>query len=330
MRSKKVEKIVLIIIYFLLILISYIGISFYTGEEEKLVALVNGEPIEVLEWKAMMDEKRSEVLSKFPSGLKEKQAVEQLKQTALEECIRRQIILQLAKREGLIEQITYGELLEQMKKENEERKRKKEEGGIIYGVQEYNPQTYFTYLFSNLVPDLIAALREKELKIEENELLEHYHMHPELVQNKPESASIIIWSIQENSKMTKEEKKAELLKIRKKVLKGKMEIPLKDTILKTQMEVSRNSRIIQRDPVLEKEVFQLRENECSKVVKNGEQYFIIYCKEYSPERKWTFKEQKSSMETTFRKEKFDHLIDQKGKEADIEIKETVYENFLPE
>lgn len=330
-QSIKIQKLIFIIFLSCIVIIIIAAAFIWKRNNNQIVAIVDNIPIEVLQWKAIMDEKRSDILVKYPSGLKQKEAQEELKQASLEECIRRQTILQLAKREGLIEQINYQELLKKMEQENKERKQKKEKGGIIYGIEQYNPQIYFTYLFNNLIPELITTLKEKELKIEEEELLQYYRDHSEIRQESPESASVIIWMIDENAELTQKEKKKELNQLHKKIVEQKnTNVETTENIIKTEVNVTRNSRIIQRDPLLEKEVFKLKEKEFSKVVENGENYFFIYCKKYSPKQKLSFEKQKDYLETILRKQKFDELINKKVKEADIKIKKNVYKSFFVE
>lgn len=119
-----------IFLFFSLVLVFCTTGMILTGKKNTVVVEINDDKIDVSYWAAVMQEKRSEILAKYPSGFREEEAVLALKQMALEECIQRQIILQLAKREGLIELTDYASLLDKMEQENQKRKKKNEAGEI--------------------------------------------------------------------------------------------------------------------------------------------------------------------------------------------------------
>lgn len=314
-------------LFFSLVLVFCTTGMILTGKKNTVVVEINDDKIDVSYWAAVMQEKRSEILAKYPSGFREEEAVLALKQMALEECIQRQIILQLAKREGLIELTDYASLLDKMEQENQKRKKKNEAGEIVYGVQEYSQQTYFTYLFSNLVPELIIKLKEKELKVDEEELFNYYNNHPELKQETPESASIILWQIDENAFMKEEEQIEVLTKIQEQLkIQDNPDTIKENHLIKTDTIVSRGSRIISRSPRLEKEIFQLRDGEISQVFEDEGTYYLVYCRKHREKEELEFEEIKGNVEQIFLKEKFEQLIEQKKKTADIRINESLYNN----
>lgn len=323
----KNKKRFIILVLSTIFIICGCGFLFIKGSD-RAGARVNGDPLEPGFLHMVMEEMRPMALSMYPDGLESEEASAYLKETALEECIRRMVILQLAKREGLIDRIDYSSLIEAMEQENRDRKKIREEGGVVYGILEYDRQTYFTYLFSNLKRELMEKLENKELKTDDDELYDFYRNHPEYHLVRPDMSTVILWQADENAELTKEEQREALSLVQEQLLKGAAPGDIAvENVVKSQLVTSRDSRRLNGRPVLKEEIFLLRKGDTSPIVKEGEVFYIIYCLDYEESRSFEFEELKRDIEEVLRKEKFEKLIEAKKEEADIKVNLSVFENM---
>lgn len=323
----KNKKRFMILVLSTILIISGCGFLFIKGSD-KAVAKVNGEPLEPGFLHMVMEEMRPMALSVYPDGLDSEEAAAYLKDAAFKECIRRMIMLQLAKREGLIDKIDYTSLIEAMEQENRDRKKIKEEGGVVYGILEYDRQTYFTYLFSNLKRELMEKLIYKELKTDDDELYDFYRNHPEYHGVRPDMSTVILWQADENAGLTKEEQKEALSQVREQLLKGAVPWDIAvEHVVKSQLAASKDSRRLNGRPVLKEEIFLLKKGDTSPIVKEGEVFYVIYCLDYEESRSFEFEELKRDIGEVLREEKFEKLLEAKKEEADIKINTSVYENM---
>ena len=156
--------------------------------KEQYVAYVNGEGLAVTMFKQYLAKNKAQVYSQFsqkypilnPSGFwqttfgNNEIPAEVLKKKALDESVNILVQQILAKKEGLLEDISYSGFLEKLETTNEYRKQSVTNKKIIYGPAEYTEVAYFDYLLSLVVIELKDRLALNEFNVTENKLKEFY------------------------------------------------------------------------------------------------------------------------------------------------------------
>lgn len=84
------------------------------------------------------------------------------------------------KKMGLLEDISYSSFLDDLQIENQRRKEIIEEGGVIYGPEQYSENEYFEYVFGNLKKDLKNKMADTYGWLEEKELKKYYDKNKEV------------------------------------------------------------------------------------------------------------------------------------------------------
>ncbi|WP_141505496.1 hypothetical protein [Paenibacillus luteus] len=150
---------------------------------DEIVAKVNGEPIRLGELALLMARKRSETIRYFfdtyqaedsaeywTTDYEGERPIDWLKAAALEEAVRIKVQQIIAKDEGIVERIDYTAFREDWQKENERRLKAAEKKELLYGPLQYEENTYYDYLFSNMVLQYKEMLRERDgLSVAEGE-----------------------------------------------------------------------------------------------------------------------------------------------------------------
>ena len=91
---------------------------------------------------------------------------------------RTQVEQQLAEDCGLIENVSWQWLLQQVEKENQTRAEKISRGEPVYGLREFSIQQYYSYFMSNLKLRLLEVLPEEMLAVSEQEIDTYYKNLP--------------------------------------------------------------------------------------------------------------------------------------------------------
>lgn len=158
------------------------------------VAEVNGEPVSARELAHFAALNRAYVMEYFmntygadygrsfwhqsyngetPSGM--------LHKRALQDAVRMKVELGLAKEEGLLEGISFDDVLGEMAKENARRKQAADNGQPVYGPVKFEESTFVDFYRSKLLTELKERLSRSVLSATEEQLKAHYEaIKPEL------------------------------------------------------------------------------------------------------------------------------------------------------
>ena len=183
-KKKKILHITIILV--LIIIVSIVaGILVFKeknhGQISQPIGTVNNLTISTKLFNSKMNEKRAEIYSyfKLKYGVDDNKkfwttsyggeiplVVE--KEKALKDIVRIITQQELAKKKGVIDDISYEKVIKDCDQLNKKRKQDLAKGKVIYGPVEYSLDNYFTYVFSNMVINLKTKLGEKEFKLDDN------------------------------------------------------------------------------------------------------------------------------------------------------------------
>ncbi|WP_438449200.1 peptidyl-prolyl cis-trans isomerase [Gorillibacterium sp. sgz5001074] len=151
------------------------------------IAVVDGEKVDAKEVQLLANAQRAKVYTYFMQryGLEDsldfwqtevggEKPIQKLKGLTLERLKEIKVQQLWARQEGLIEDIGYESFLQRLHDENESRKKALQEHRVIYGPQQYNADTYYEYVFSNLIIQLKQRLADSAYKPDEEQIHRYY------------------------------------------------------------------------------------------------------------------------------------------------------------
>lgn len=156
--------------------------------DDKTVAIVDGEPIAIMEFMLFLEDEIATTHSYFyelygdkvyHEGFWQEEIggqvpIKMAKEKALEKVVELKIQQILMAEYDLWKNISYDALIQAMNEENQRRKNAIENGEIVYGVTDFEIKTYLSYVFSNTQIELKAKLVESVFKPEEQTLIAYY------------------------------------------------------------------------------------------------------------------------------------------------------------
>lgn len=157
---------------------------------EEAVLYVGDEPISEAEYKMLAEEYKNQVCMQYTTEQVNSDDFWQTKTDGtapwelLDELVREELrynyaLKNLAEELSVTEDYTYEELLESGEKENDSRSRTLDsEEGTVYGLTDFDEQTYYKYWYSNLETQVTKALVENETAVTEEECKSYYDANP--------------------------------------------------------------------------------------------------------------------------------------------------------
>lgn len=148
----------------------------FSESNERTIATVNGYPITEQEFSLFIERNVSAAhhnLQKTNPEYSSDELDAEVKRLALDESITAKAYQVLAKEVGLAEDISFAAFMEQLSLENAQRKKAVANGDIVYGLIEFDVQTYQSYKQSNLILDLKDELAKTVTAVTDEEV-QHY------------------------------------------------------------------------------------------------------------------------------------------------------------
>lgn len=160
-------------------------------DSEEAVLYIEDEPVSEAEYKLLAEEYRNQVSMQYTTEQVNRDDFWQTKidGTApwelLDELVRTQLrynytLKKIAVELSVTEDYTYEELLETGKEENDSRFAALDsEDGTVYGLKDFDEQTYYKYWYSNLETQVIKALEKNETDVTDADCRNYYDANPE-------------------------------------------------------------------------------------------------------------------------------------------------------
>lgn len=180
---------ILVILAALLVLVGIIMWMKWNGKEadaEDAVLRLNNEDISAEEYRMLAEAFSNKVYMQYPTEtVNQKNFWEmeidgvipwkQLDELVTDELKYNYTLKQYAVELGITDPYTYEELLENQEKENQSRADASESGKeVIYGLKEYDDQSYYQYWYSSLETQVINALINEYINVTEKECKAYY------------------------------------------------------------------------------------------------------------------------------------------------------------
>ena len=151
------------VIIFVFLLCSLVSFSNTENDTVRIIASINGEPIVLKELKLCeQKEKISSTDLSYPN------------ENSVQNAILIKLQQQLAKKLGLVNDISFSSFLNDFHSENNRRSLALEHKKVFYGPTRLTEENYYNYRFSNLVIEIKKYLAEKEFKLSEINLKTYY------------------------------------------------------------------------------------------------------------------------------------------------------------
>lgn len=351
--KKWIITFVAVIIVFTSLIIIW-SVRNYMNDNE-IIALINGEPVTVREFKIQFLNKNIAAVSQYfynKYGAEDKSdfwtsnyggeiPVEVLKKRSLDQCIKTKVQQILGRQKGLVKDISYTAYLQGFIEENKRRKETVENDKVIYGPQQLQEDVYYYVLFNDMVYKLKQGI-SKDLKIDEEELKQNYvenksklYMLPDYIKIKKISVAYIDKDSSDN-KVTREQAQAKIEEIKAKLDKGGNFDNIGSQYSKYSGfkigygEQMFNENTIRSDVFsgssLKGEAQKLAPGQISGVFedKGEKSFYIIICVQKITFRYIPFNEAKGSIESNLAETKYTKIVDKLIKEAKVSIAESVY------
>ncbi|MEG2291380.1 MAG: peptidyl-prolyl cis-trans isomerase [Clostridium sp.] len=339
-RLYKIIGIISLIVIFTFAIV----IMYRSYNKEKVVATVNSENISVDEFKLIMNDNLTSVTSYFNSKYNvdsnEKDywttsfggeiPLEVLKEKTLEQCIDSKLLQIVAKKKGVIEDISYSEFKKRLDEENKRRKESIENNKPIYGPVEYREREYFEYELTNITIKAKDYIMNNEISFDEDSINKYY-----------------------------DEIKDEYFKIEDTVKVQQIFIPFKDgdtnkykdiyETVKRKLENNEDLKsfidggIIEqsereftpetasedenKNSELRNKVYKLKENEVSDLIEVGNGYYIMKCISIKENGYQGIEDVESLVKTYYTSERYDEIIKEMKSNIDVKINKKEYKTI---
>lgn len=202
----KVGKPVFIILCTILVCLSVYLLSF---KRDSAVAFVDGEPVTADELRMFMNNLKTEVSTSYQEKYGVSQIddhfwkkdfsgsspIQTLRNKALDEAVTVKVKQMIGKKLGLVQDISYKAILNNLNAENKRRAEAVSKNEIIFGPEKFSIDTYFTYYMSNMEADSIQQLMLNEMKPTGQEMRDYYDANKEMLFKHPDYIKIKKYAI---------------------------------------------------------------------------------------------------------------------------------------
>jgi parvulin-like peptidyl-prolyl isomerase len=310
---------------------------------DHIIGTVNNEPIATKFFIAELNTKRAETYAYFKTkyGVDDsanfwttsygrEKPLEYAKKIALHECVKIIVQQAWAKREKIVDDIRYEKFINDLMAENKRRKEAVAENKVIYGPVEYSEDSYFNYVFSNLVIKLKTDLGEKELAPSDSELREAYEANKNHYKQNNIKISIISIPWMGGKK---QDANAKIAMIENQLKKGaqfeKLAMEYNPTGKLNVRVFDTNSRYSDSryNGEIKRAAEELQPGQISQPIETGNSECLIQCMENKVTGYRGFDEVKDSLKTLYVEKKYDELVEKMTREANLEIDQPAYRSI---
>lgn len=276
------------------------------------VATVNGEPVETREF--LMVAQRSRYLNLTLSELKEK---------ALQECVRIKVQQKLGIDNGLMTSAAYTDFLKSFDEENQRRREAMNAGKVVYGPEQYTEDAYYSVSFS----DMVYKLKEKlTFEVSQEEIEDYYNSEVAKGTYKvPDTVVVNAASLPVSDDNVKimDKVKAEINKtgnFTETCEKYGLNIEKKTLDQSTQKEDNSPMNI-----TFTNEAASLSPDQVSEVFISTDSYYILECLSVTDNGTYSLEEADDRIMEYLEEQKYEEYINQLAESAEVVINEKNYE-----
>lgn len=332
------------IISLVVIFIFAMGLIYKGYNKEKIVATVNNESISVDEFQLIMNDNITSVTSYFSSkynvdssekdywtsSFEDEVPLEVLKEKTLEQCVDIKLSQIVAKEKGVIDDISYSEFQKRLVEENKRRKESVENNEPIYGPVEYRERDYFEYELTNIIIKSKDYIMNKEISFEGDVINKYYDEIKDEYFKIEDTIKVQQIFIQfKDEDINKYKELSEEVKI-----KLENNEDLNSLIEEGVIEVTERaftpesaSEDENKNSELRDSVYNLKLNEISDLIEVGNGYYIMKCVSINENGYKDIEEVEGLVKTYYADERYNEVIEEMKKNADININEKGYKSI---
>ncbi|TNJ63355.1 peptidyl-prolyl cis-trans isomerase [Paenibacillus hemerocallicola] len=181
--------------------------SFLGDGERAVVAMIDGEPVTVAEFRLIMTARRAEIYRYFQQSYNAGDSsqfwtssyggevpLQKLKMAAINESATIKVQQLWAKQEGVVQEIGYPAFLRRWEEENASRAKAASRNLIVYGPTRYEKLPYYDIVFGNLAAELKKKL-VPSIAPSDRELHDYYERHKEELYKKEDAIHVQVVSV---------------------------------------------------------------------------------------------------------------------------------------
>ncbi len=356
--SGKIAGFAGVVLIFITAAIIALGIFYLNGTSgDTWIAKVNGEPIRKNEFLRQLKLERTDTFEYFrqkynadPSGdfwnksFSGEVPIDYAREKTLEECAAVKVKQILARENGLIDDISSEAFLKDLAAENKRRKEAVKNNLPVYGPVQYDENSYFIQVLSNLTIKTKEKLLEGEFKPTEEELRDYYEKVKDELYKEEDNISIHILYIQygkDGGTFTEAERKAAIDRMEE--IKGQLDRGgyFEDMAKMDSGEIKVEVKTIDADsasaysksePKMFEAAKMLNAGQISNVLDETVQRRVEIVKVLQKEGTGykAFDEYKDAVLSGYIDEKYDELVDRLVQEAKVEINKSAYKKIYPD
>ncbi|MBP1990825.1 peptidylprolyl isomerase [Paenibacillus eucommiae] len=320
----------------------------YRGQDP-VVAWVEGEPLAIGEFKMSLQGNKAFIVSYFnktygtndgpdfwESSIEGEVPIKLLRQKALEESSRIKIQQLLARKEGIVEDISYDFFQSSLKAENRRREEALKSKEPIYGPKQYNEALFFDITFSELANQL-KKRKHSAWEVTDADILTYYEANKDTEFSDEVFAvvNMIYIAIAKDGISTEMHKAAQY--VRQKWEDGsepKQLVTMASDKFDVKAEYREETfdkrsllRNMKRWTKLSQEAQHILPGQISEVVEEREGLYILQGIKGAESRSVSLADVKERIYSSLRDAKYDRYIDKLTVEAHVEINGDVYEQI---
>ncbi|GFZ98354.1 hypothetical protein GCM10008018_50760 [Paenibacillus marchantiophytorum] len=308
----KVKKLIVLVTSIVLIIGvggAALGYTSNSMQDETVVAQINGIPLEAREFKLV----RQELRSTTPPEKLQEQTLQMLAAIKVEQS--------WAKEKGLVDDLSYRQVLKRWNAENARRKQAVQEKKPIYGPMQYDERGFYEYELSNLRIRLKEALSKDEFKLSEEALKQKYEEIKEQQFKKPDAIRIQKIAISDQGGQGK----SQMAPVMDKLAKGESFAELARNLAgegggwELTLDASNQKQASEAAPILLEHALKLSQGQQSPVFEENGATFVIKCVQRTDNGFEPFDQVKRLVQSFYVEESYRQEMERKLQSAATEV-----------
>ncbi len=353
-RSKKVWIASLTGAMLIAVSAAFLWIPSFASQSDKIAVTINGIslPVELLEeemktavpkvYSYFESEHQVEDVSQngfWETSFDGERPIDYARQLVLEKWVRYTVVLQEAKKNDLIQDITYDGLVKQWEEENRQRKQDLEDNQIVYGPYSYSWDGFLDVQITNYIDKLAQIYAKSDFSLSEQELKDLYEKEKDSRYRYDDDVSVKIlkcdYDKTDTSGNSQEEAKKKIQDAYDALCRtGSMEIVAeeKGIPLEEKEYLCENAELDnETDGVLRQAALQLEATESSEIIQDPSQgvYAVIQCSKRVENGFISFEEKKEEIQLEYARDCLESRVDSLIAEADVVVNEEAYYQIWP-
>ena len=311
----------------------YPDTPYVEDENDPVVATVNGEPVTFDEMTMVMGSFRVETAAYFFSkygldfshGFWETEIdgitpLDYIKERALGFLTERKVQQQFIREQGMMGDFSHRAFLRDFEAENARREETVSEGGIVYGVTQFDPMTYYDYQFLNNVQMMLTEKGDVLFPVSYADILRYYE---ENIANFREADHLVVDVIAVPLYVGDEDPYEKILRAEEALLEGRdfesvmREFNPDNEPFRVDFSGREAARIY--DGLFSDMAWGLSEGEVSVIFEWGDAWLILKCAERTAGGYMGIEGREHTIMVECRWEKYDAFAEKLREEADVRI-----------